>query len=145
MPRQPGARPPGRPSRGERYTFHVRLPLEHLERYLDEAASRSMALSDYVCGRLAEAHGLEVPGYIQPKVPDLAVVPVADHPRLLETTTWGKRVCVRVPVAHRAVYAERAAADSATLSDYTRDCLARLHHLAAVPVHPAQEADLLSA
>lgn len=75
MARNPGGRP-GRPSRGPRHTFHVLLPKEHHLLYVAESERRGMgALSDYICARLADLHGLEVPGYIQATLPALAVLP----------------------------------------------------------------------
>lgn len=116
--------------------------MEHVSFYSDEKAKRGLALSDYLCARLAEHHGLTIPDYIQPTVPDLAVVA---PPSLVDTTTWGKRVCIRVPAEHRAVYDERAKAAESSLSEYVRDALAAAHHLGPVPAHRVEEPDLLSA
>lgn len=141
MSRHPGARPPGRPSRGNRYTFHLRLSLDQWERYFIESRARGLALSDYVCAVLAEAHGLEVPNYIQPKVPDLAVVRMLDQPALdVEARRQPDRICLRIPVEHRLAYL--AQAGDTSLTEYVRDCLARIHDLEHTPT---EEADRLIA
>lgn len=144
MARNPGGRP-GRPSRGPRHTFHVLLPKEHHLLYVAESERRGMgALSDYICARLADLHGLEVPGYIQATLPALAVLPGWEQPELVNSVTFGKKVCVRVPVEHHLLYEQRAHAEGLSLSEYARDCLAQIHGLGSGPVHRA-EGDLLSA
>ncbi|MGL5827893.1 MAG: hypothetical protein ACRCYU_24285 [Nocardioides sp.] len=51
--------------KGDREQFTFRLPRTHLAHYAAEAERAGFKhLSDYLVVRLAEAHGLDVPSYI---------------------------------------------------------------------------------
>ena len=55
---------PGPDSRGPRTQFTLRLPTGHLELYTNRARSEGVSVTDYLTRHLAQAHGLELPSYL---------------------------------------------------------------------------------
>lgn len=55
---------PGPDSRGPRTQFTLRLPTGHLALYDGQAKSEGISLNDYLTRHLAQAHGLELPSYL---------------------------------------------------------------------------------
>jgi hypothetical protein len=59
---------PGTPSKGPRKPSMVRAPDQHHARYLQESQRLGLPLGDYLVLVLAQAHGLQVPDYIERKL-----------------------------------------------------------------------------
>lgn len=59
-----GRRRPGPDPKGDRVQFTARLPKTDLEHYRQEAERSGLPLTDYLALKLAEAHGLPVPAYL---------------------------------------------------------------------------------
>lgn len=58
----------GRRNKGERGFISVRPPTDHLAEYDELARDLGIPLGDYAVMRLAQAHGLPVPEYIEEEI-----------------------------------------------------------------------------
>jgi hypothetical protein len=50
--------------KARRHQFTLRLPEEHYGLYEQAARQQGLSVGDYLAARLAEAHGLPVPDYV---------------------------------------------------------------------------------
>lgn len=138
-----GVRRPGPQPRGDRRTIIATLPVEHVAEYLRQSEIRGLALSEYLCAELARDHQLPVPSYIRDVIPELTVFDVA-LPDVQATSRQGRRVTIRVPSDHHALYVRNAQLRGTSLTDYLRGRLAARHNFDDADVVP-EGRDLLSA
>ena len=139
-----GVRKPGRAPRGDRRTIIATLPVDHVAEYLRQAELRKLALSEYLCAELARDHDLEVPDYIRDVLPQVGDM-VVQLPDIQPTSAAGKRVTVRVPSDHHAIYVRDASRQGRSLADYIRGRLAARHRFTDAADVLFEEGDQLSA
>lgn len=143
MAQEPVPRRGGRPNRGDRKTVILKIQPEHYFHYWNRAHLKWLALSDYLCATLAEAHGLAVPGYIQPQ---LHTAEGSSYPPPPASKASYKGATIRIPVDHYTYYVRMAQDQGTTVSNYLRTKLAELHQLDGgyAPVHLFDEARLIA-